>query len=147
MKKSISASLLLFSILITSAGCSLFQKSKAPDEKKQLFIITEVSEDETYGYSKKNAVKVGGVDKNQGPLNERRYLNALTGPNGELVWYSRSGSCCPVESNSEHTLTGMALLDVYRVTWEGREDTVNLYINMYDYGEMKAPKGFGIITE
>lgn len=134
--------LFCLSLLITS--CNLFKKGAA-GEQKQLFLLTEISDDETYGYSQKNAVKVGGVDKSQGPLNERRYLNALTGPDGEPVWYYRTGSCCPVESDSDYTLTGMAMLDVYRVTWEGKGDTVNLYINMYDYGEMKAPKGFGIL--
>lgn len=39
---------------------------------------------------------------------------------------------------------GMAMLDNYRVTWEGSTDTVSVYINMYDYGELKAPVGFTI---
>jgi phosphatidylserine decarboxylase len=39
---------------------------------------------------------------------------------------------------------GMAILDNYRVTWEGSKDTVSIYINMYDYGVLKAPVGFSI---
>lgn len=38
----------------------------------------------------------------------------------------------------------MAMLDNYRVTWEGSKDTVSIYINMYDYSELKAPVGFTI---
>ena len=108
----------------------------------QTFLLTEISTDETYGFSEKNPIEVGGVDKTEGPLNERRFLNALAGPNGEKVSYYRLGSCCPVES--ENGFMGMAMLDNYRVTWKGATDTVSIYINMYDYGELKAPVGFTI---
>jgi dTDP-D-glucose 4,6-dehydratase len=47
------------------------------------FKLTEISTDETYGYSEKNAIMVGGVTSNAGPLNEQRFLNALLGPNGQ----------------------------------------------------------------
>ncbi|MBO3697062.1 hypothetical protein [Roseivirga sp. E12] len=108
----------------------------------QTFLLTEVSTDKNYGLSQKKPVQVGGVDKNEGPKNERRFLNALAGPNGEKVSYFRSGSCCPVKS--ENGFMGKAMLDNYRVTWEGSTDTVSIYINMYDYGTLKAPYGFTI---
>lgn len=41
-------------------------------------------------------------------------------------------------------MMGMAMLDNYRVTWEGSKDTVSIYINMYDSSVLKAPYGFGI---
>ncbi|QHI34687.1 hypothetical protein IMCC3317_00300 [Kordia antarctica] len=105
------------------------------------FVINEISTDETYGYSPENAVEVGGVKNSEGPLNEQRYLNALEGPNGEEVTYYRAGSCCPVPS--ENGFMGKsAMLDNYRVTWEGSKDTVSIYINMYDSTKLKAPKGF-----
>lgn len=107
------------------------------------FLLGEISLDPTYGLSEKNPIEVGGVDKEEGPLNERRFLNALAGPNGERISYYRAGSCCPVKS--ENALWGgMAMLDNYRVTWQGAKDTVSIYINMYDYGELKAPVGFTI---
>lgn len=107
----------------------------------ETFKITEISTDKSYGYSPKNAVQVGGVKDQQGPMNERRYLNALTGPNGEKITYSRSGSCCAVKS--KNALYGdKVLLDNYRVTYPGLGDTVSIYINMYDQGELKAPVGF-----
>lgn len=109
----------------------------------QTFLLKEVSKDKTYGFSEKNAVKVGGVDKGEGPLNERRFLNALAGPAGESISYFRTGSCCPVKSKNG-LVGGMALLDHYRVTWEGATDTFSIYINMYDYGQLKAPVGFTI---
>lgn len=109
---------------------------------KQTFLLTEVSTNPMYGLSAKNPIEVGGVDKSEGPLNERRFLNALAGPNGERIKYYRAGSCCPVKS--KNGFGGMAMLDNYRVTWEGSNDTVSIYINMYDYGVLKAPVGFTI---
>ena len=106
------------------------------------FLLKEISTDSTYGLDQTNPIEVGGVDKKEGPLNERRFLNALAGPNGEKISYYRAGSCCPVES--ENGFMGVALLDNYRVTWNGTKDTVSIYINMYDYGPLKAPVGFTI---
>lgn len=110
----------------------------------QTFDLLEISDDSSYGYSEKNPVQVGGVDKQSGPLNQRRFLNALAGPNGEEVTYFRSGSCCPIKSKNDPLGFGQVLLDNYKVTYEGSKDTVSIYINMYDYGALKAPKGFTI---
>lgn len=127
MKKSIYA----FVIITIIIGCSS-SKSSTPDAP------TSNSVDETYGYSEKNAIKVGGFD--QGPKNERDYLNSLTGPNGEPVSFERKGSCCQFKTaNSPY---GMGMLDMYRVSYRGKKDTVLLYINMYDKGKLKAPKDF-----
>ena len=106
------------------------------------FLITEISTDKTYGLSPKNPVEVGGAKDSEDPLNERRYLNSLTGPNGESISYYRAGSCCPVKS--KNGFMGSAMLDNYRATWENSKDTVSIYINMYDSGELKAPFGFGL---
>lgn len=110
----------------------------------QTFILTEISNDPTYGYSEKNPIQVGGAAKQSGPLNERRFLNALAGPNGEEVKYFRLGSCCPTPSKNDLLGTGHVMLDNYRVTWEGSKDTVSIFINMYDAGILKAPNGFTI---
>lgn len=120
------------------------QKTVTPLLDQQTFLLTDVSMDETYGYSPKNPVEVGGAADKQGPINERRFLNALAGPNGERVTYYRQGSCCPIESDSDPFGFGQVMLDNYRVTWVGSNDTVSIYINMYDSGVIKAPKGFTI---
>ena len=130
-------------VLAIICSCSTSKKvAKTTLLDNQTFLLTEISTDKTYGISEKNPIKVGGVDKLEGPLNERRFLNALAGPNGEKVSYYRAGSCCPVKS--KNGFMGMAMLDNYRVTWEGSTDTVSIYINMYDSGELKAPVGFTI---
>lgn len=135
------------SSLVTPAG-----KSASPDnptlEKanysrldRETFLLEGVSDDKTYGYSPQNAIKVG-IAKNgeSGPANERSYLNALLGPEGQKVTYKRLGGCCPVES--KNGMMGMAMLDKYEVTYEGLDQPVYLYLNMYDPGRLFAPAGF-----
>ena len=104
------------------------------------YLLIELADDKSYGYKKENPVKVGGSSESSGPLNERRYLNALLGPNGEKVFYYRAGSCCPFKTpNGLIDNTGM--LDQYRVSWSGSKDTLNIFINMYDKGDLKIPVG------
>lgn len=133
---------LLTTALLLMTCTSTKQVTKTYTIEGGQFILTEISTDPSYGLSEKKPIEVGGVEKREGPLNERRYLNALAGPNGEKVSYYRAGSCCGVKS--KNGFMGIAVLDNYRVTWEGSKDTVSIYINMYDYGELKAPVGFTI---
>ena len=121
-----------------ASGCS--KQAKLLDS--QTFLLTKITTDPTYGFSDSNPIKVGGIKSNQGPLNERRFLNTLAGPNGERISYFRAGSCCPTPS--KNGFMGKALLDIYRVSYEGSKDTVLLYINMNDYDKLMAPKGFTI---
>ena len=135
--------IIFIGVLAVICSCSTSKKvTKTKSFNNQTFLLTEISTDKTYGFSEKNPIEVGGVEKLEGPLNERRFLNALAGPNGEKVSYYRLGSCGPVKS--ENGFGGIAMLDNYRVTWKGSTDTVSIYINMYDYGELKAPVGFTI---
>jgi hypothetical protein len=123
-------------------GNSSRQLKKSPAEKldDQTFKLTSVSDDPSYGYSEKNPIKVGGVNNSEGPLNERRFLNALLGPDNQLIKYRRLGSCCPFDT--PNGLMGGGLLDQYEITYEGLEKPIVLYINMYDYDVLLAPKGF-----
>src|SRR5690554_85077 len=71
-------------------GCSASRSVSSRQVETKLlnqytFLLTEISKDKTYGLSEKNPIRVGGVDKNEGPVNERRFLNALAGPNGEKI--------------------------------------------------------------
>lgn len=104
------------------------------------YLLTEESTDKTYGYDKSNPIKVGGVKTQEGPLNERRFLNALFGPHDKKMTYFRAGSCCPFKTpNGFMDNTGM--LDRYRLTEIGTKDTIDIYINMYDTGDLKIPLG------
>lgn len=88
-----------------------------------------VANDDTYGYSKDNPIKVGGgwLD---GPPRERAFLDSLRGPNGEVVSYERKRSV-------SH---GDTILDEYEVSYSGKN--VILYLDEYSYEEPKAPVGF-----
>jgi len=101
--------------------------------------LTEKSTDSTYAYTQLNAVKVGGSKESSGPKNEQRFLNGLAGPNGEQIKYFRAGSCCAFET--PNGMMGGGLLDKYRVYWKGCKDTLNIYINMYDKGDLLIPVG------
>lgn len=136
--------LFCFGVLGLILSCSTTQDVTVILKDDRTFKLTEISTDPTYGFSEKNPVQVGGVDKMEGPLNEIRYLNALAGPNGEEVYYYRLGSCCPIKSKNDPFGAGVVMLDNYLLTWEGAKDTVSIFINMYDYGELKAPVGFTI---
>lgn len=144
---------LLFLGLMTVLGCSSHTGMIAANDGKgdtrtkevqflddHTFLLTEMAIDKTYGYEISNPVKVGGVHDSSGPLNQRRYLNALLGPNGEELVYSREGSCCSFKTPNGH-FNNMGLLDIYRVSWTGSKDTLNIYINMYDKGDLKIPVG------
>jgi hypothetical protein len=144
MKKQISIIGILFFLISCSTTKNVSKKGKHTLRDNNTFILTEISTDKTYGLSDRNPVQVGGVDKKEGPLNERRFLNALAGPNGEEVSYYRAGSCCPIKSKNDPFGLGSVMLDNYRVTWENSKDTVSIYINMYDSGKLKAPVGFTI---
>lgn len=146
------SNLLFLSLLVFLLFCSCSASKKAirakndPIQKPQLlnddtFKLIGVSEDATYGYSEKNPIKVGGIS----PQNERRFLNALAGPNGEPIRYERNGSCCAF-TTPNGLMNDTGLLDMYEIQWEGIEQAVIIYINMYDYPTeaLKAPKGFTV---
>ena len=142
--KPIPTRVFLFSFVIaTACGSHRISGNTRTKPVRSLdantFQLTEFSADKTYGFDRKNPICVGS--EGSGPQNERRYLNALLGPKGEPVSYTREGSCCSFKTpNGLFDDTG--LLDRYKITWEDAADTLILYINMYDKGDLKIPVGF-----
>ena len=140
--------IILLTILVFTS-CSSTRKTGtinygSPNLKQELlndftFRIEVYSHDKTYGYTEENPIMVGG--NNEGPKNERRFLNALTGPNGEEIEYHRIGSCCNFKT-SNSSFGGSGLLDMYNVTYEGLKKDLVLYINMYDSDTLMVPVGF-----
>jgi hypothetical protein len=88
-----------------------------------------------YGFSPDNPIHVGG-----GPEGQRAFLETLRGPEGQPLAWRRLGSCCEFET--PNGLMGLGLLDLYEVAYEGLEQPVILYLNMYDSGPVAAPAGF-----
>ena len=55
--------------------------------------LNGVSEDPTYGFTEINPIKVGDKGKDA-KFNEIKYINALRGPNGQILTYRELGGCC-----------------------------------------------------
>jgi hypothetical protein len=102
--------------------------------------LTDVSTDKNYGYEskQKTSIKVGKIE------NERAYLNALLGPNGESIQYNRIGSCCAFKSKT--AAFGEGFLDKYEIYYHGLTKPIILYLNGYDYETPKCPVGFTFKT-
>lgn len=151
MKKPAFQTIVFTILVIVLTSCGSSRKTSvgefgSPTIKQTLldeytFRIDFYSEDPSYGYTQENPIMVGGAKDGNGPLNERRFLNALTGPNGEEVSYSRDGSCCHFKTKNS-PFGDVGLLDVYSVTYKGLESPIKLYINMYDSDVLKVPVGF-----
>jgi len=106
------------------------------------FVVSEISKDPKYGYDKDYPVNVFYKTSKNETLNAERYLKALTGPNGEKIFFKKIDSCCPFPST--HSDMGAGFVDIYEVTWVGQKKRLKLYINIYAKGEIKAPVGFGV---
>lgn len=109
------------------------------------YLLVDKTEDATYGFKVSNPIKVGGISDGNGPLNERRFLNALLGPGGEKVYYYRAGSCCHFKTPNG-LIENIGLLDLYKIYWKG-SDTLSVYINMYDNGDLAIPVGLNAKTK
>jgi len=122
-----SAALIIFAVTV--------QQSTAPPPAVDRSPVPHcaVSTDPKYGVSPSSPVQVGGGAM-YGPARERRYLDALRGPDGQLVRYKRTGSTKAAD--------GATILDAYEVTHEGLAKPIALYVDEYHYSELRAPAGF-----
>lgn len=145
MKKLAFVSILL--LLITSCVSTKNTikniDDSAPEPKifGDRFVVTEISNDPKYGYDPDYPVNVFYKTSNNETINAERYLRALTGPNGEKIFFKKVDSCCPFPSKRSDM--GAGFVDIYEVTWVGQTKKIRLYINIYAKGLVKAPVGFG----
>lgn len=106
------------------------------------FVITQFSADPKYGYNPDYPINVFFRNTKDETINQQRYLNALTGPKGEKLFYKKIDMCCPFPTkNSE---LGGGFLDIYEITWVGQKRPIKLYLNIYEKGELLIPMGFGL---
>ncbi|MEA9412378.1 2-dehydro-3-deoxyphosphooctonate aldolase [Flavobacterium sp. PL02] len=139
----------LFIILLITATSCVSTKStlknvddNAPNltlSKDNTFIITEYSKDKKYGYDKDYPVNIFYRTSKDEVINQQRFLNALAGPNGEKITYTKLESCCPFPSKRSDM--GAGFLDVYEIKWEGQKKPINLYLNIYEKGVLMVPLG------
>ena len=100
--------------------------------------LESVSTDPVYGFDPSSPIKSG-----TGYPSQWRYLNALRGPHGEVVFYERLGACCPFDSPA--VTRGKAFLDQYRLRYEGLAEPKNLFFNMFEQAPVAAPFGFTFV--
>jgi hypothetical protein len=112
--------------------------------KDNVFAITDFATDEKYGYDKDFPINIFYRNTANDSINQQRFFNALTGPNGEKIFYEKVGVCCPFPS--KNSFSGAALLDIYEVKWVGQKTAVTLYVNIHEKSKLMIPKGFKLKT-
>jgi len=105
----------------------------------ETFLILEYSNDKKYGYDKDYPINIFYGNTTYENVNQKRFLNALAGPKGEKITYTKLESCCPFPTKRSDM--GAGLLDVYELKWEGHRKPVTLYLNIYEKGVLMVPVG------
>lgn len=106
------------------------------------FVITEYSKDPKYGYHPDYPINVFYRNTKDQSINQERFLKALSGPNGEKVFFKKINICCPFPT--KNCEMGGGFLDLYEVTWVGLKQPKKLYLNCYEKGDLMVPLGFGL---
>jgi hypothetical protein len=141
----------LIFLLITVTSCISTKSTlknvddNAPDlvlAKNNTFVITLFSKDKKYGYNPDYPINIFYRNTKDETLNETRFLNALAGPNGEKITYTRLETCCPFPTKRSDM--GAGFLNVYELKWEGQRKPVTLYLNIYEKGILMVPMGLSL---
>lgn len=135
-------------ILILTASCVSTQSTlkniddNAPTPaltRENTFVITQFSTDKKYGYDKDYPINIFYGNTKQENVNQLRFLNALAGPKGEKITYTKLESCCPFPTKRSEM--GAGFLDIFQLRWEGQREPIILYINIYEKGVLMVPMG------
>ena len=110
--------------------------------KNNAFIITEYSKDKRYGYDKDYPINIYYRGTSNDTINQKYFLNALAGPKGEKITYTKLENCCPFPTKSSDM--GAGFLDVYELKWEGLKKPILLYVNIYERGQLMIPVGLSL---
>ena len=110
--------------------------------KDNTFLLTEYSKDNKYGYDADYPVNVFYQNAKDENLNAERFLNALAGPKGEKITFTKLESCCPFPT--KRVEIGAGFLDIYELKWEGQAKPIKLYLNIYERGYLLVPVGLSV---
>jgi hypothetical protein len=147
MKKTV----LFIALLIVTASCVSSKSTlKNVDDsapvltlsQNNTFIITEYSKDKKYGYDQDYPINIFYRNTKDDSINQQRFLNALAGPKGEKITYTKLESCCPFPT--KRTELGAGFLDVYELKWDGQKKPILLYLNIYEKGILMVPVGLSL---
>ena len=142
--------LFLIALLLIATACvstkstlrNVDENAPTPQLKDNTFVITEFSKDKKNGFDKNYPINIFyGTTRNE-TINQQRFLNALAGPKGEKITYTKLESCCPFPTKRSEM--GVGLLDVYEIKWEGQKNPVILYLNIYEKGYLMVPMGLSL---
>jgi hypothetical protein len=143
MKKNI----LFIALSILTSSCVSTRSTlknvddSAPDlviNNNNTFDIKLFSTDKKYGYDKDYPINIF-YQTSKSDINQERFLNALAGPKGEKITYTKLESCCPFPTKRSDM--GAGFLDVYELKWEGQKKPIILYLNIYEKGILMVPFG------
>lgn len=153
----------MLSVLLLTAGCHekltrYSRKRNTTSSYARLndstLLIKGIAVDPEFGYTPSKPVMVGMVDVHKAAENVEKYMNALRGPGGEVIKYTRLKACCPFKTkNFTFTVPILGtefdgkhgMLEQYRVEYNDGTTVKStiLYINLYDETKiLLAPKGF-----
>lgn len=104
------------------------------------FVLTKYATDSKYGFHEDFPVNVFYYSAKNDTINAHRFLNALTGPNGEPINFKKIDICCPY--TTKNNSLGAGYIDIYEVSYQGLNKPLQLYINIFEPGEMMVPLGF-----
>jgi hypothetical protein len=147
MKKILSfiALLLIFTACVSTQSTIKNIDNNAPNLQlvaNNTFLISAFSTDRKYGYDKDYPINIFFESTKNETINQQRFLNALAGPKGEKISYTKVESCCPFPAKRSEM--GVGLLDVYELKWEGQKSPVILYLNIYEKGVLMVPFGLSL---
>lgn len=147
MKKIFYLTLLLISIVSCISTKSTLKNidNDAPTPTfidNNTFEIKEFSADKKYGYHKDYPINVFYASTQNETINQQRFLNALAGPKGEKISYTKLENCCPFPSKRSNM--GVGLLERYELKWEGIQKPIILYFNIYEKGNLMVPVGLSL---
>lgn len=140
--------LVLFTAFFTSCGSvkstlqNVDNNAIKPPVRNNQFIINEYASDGKYGFDKDYPINLGFENEKYSPKNIVYFFNALEGPKGEKITYTKIDNCCPFPTNK--SVMGAGTLEVYVITMEGNDTKLNLYLNIYEKGKVLCPKGLKI---
>lgn len=98
------------------------------------------AEEKSYGYTKKNPIKVGG-----GNSQEKIYyfLKHLRGPKGQNLKIKRIGVCCEYKNpNPDLTILENGVLTKYSIFHDGLKKPITLYFDTYRENTTFIPSHF-----
>jgi hypothetical protein len=140
--------LLLFTAFFSSCGSvkstlkNVDNNAIKPPVRNNQFIINEYASDGKYGFDKDYPINLGFENEKYSPKNIVYFFNALEGPKGEKITYTKIDNCCPFPTIK--SVMGAGTLEVYVITMEGNDTKLNLYLNIYEKGKVLCPKGLKI---